>query len=376
MNIKRLLTITALSLLVVATAFAQDEERGRLKSWSFIEVQGGGQMLNMCYDKNKLVTPTAAVSFGHYFTPAVGLRLHANGWQSKAGFRYLNETYKWKYFTGDLDVLLNVTNLFSKKPNHPVNVILLGGLGVNRAWDNNDLKDLMAAYPSLQQPLAWNKNRLSHNLRAGLRLETDVTKIAGISLEINGNSLDDRFSSIVDNQDDWQWTAMLGLSVRFGKKFAKPAPVAVPVVEEVIETADANIAPAPVIVEEKPKLITVKVPEKLHEEIFYIIRASTPAGTSEQLARIKTFMDRNADAKLTVVGYADKGTGNATINKKYAEQRATAVAERLVQEYGISRDRIMVDALGDTVQPFAENDKNRCVIIDGEGTHEETREQK
>ena len=32
----------------------------------------------------------------------------------------------------------------------------------------------------------------------------------------------------------------------------------------------------------------------------------------------------------------------------------------------------MTDSKGDTVQPFAENDKNRCVIVDGEGTREYT----
>ena len=48
MNFKRLLTTTALAMLVVVAAFAQDDEyRGKLKSYSFVEVQGGGQMLNM-----------------------------------------------------------------------------------------------------------------------------------------------------------------------------------------------------------------------------------------------------------------------------------------------------------------------------------------
>lgn len=377
MNFKRLLTTTALAMLVVVAAFAQDDEyRGKLKSYSFVEVQGGGQMLNMCYSKSKLMTPTAALSFGHFFTPAVGLRLHANGWQSKGGFRALQQTYKWKYFTGDVDFLLNVTNLFSKKPNHLINLMLLGGVGLNRAWDNSELKELMAVNSSIPASMAWDKNHLSHNLRVGMRLETNVTSVIGASMEVNGNHLDDRFNSYVDNQGDWQWTAMLGLSVRFGKKFAKPAPAAVPVIEEVDESASAMVAPAPVVIEEKPKLITVKVPETIHEEIFYVINTNSPAGTPEQLARIKAFMDRNANAKLTIVGYADKATGTAKYNKEISERRANTVAETLVQEYGISRDRIFVDAVGDVVQPFADNDKNRCVIIDGEGSHEETREQK
>jgi hypothetical protein len=36
-----------------------------------------------------------------------------------------------------------------------------------------------------------------------------------------------------------------------------------------------------------------------------------------------------------------------------------------VNKYGIDASRIIVTAKGDREQPFAENDKNRCVIIDG-----------
>ena len=62
MKFKRLLTTTVLSLLVVFAATAQDENRGKLKSYSFIEVQGGGQMTYTNFDKKDLVTPTAAIS--------------------------------------------------------------------------------------------------------------------------------------------------------------------------------------------------------------------------------------------------------------------------------------------------------------------------
>ena len=113
----------------------------------------------------------------------------------------------------------------------------------------------------------------------------------------------------------------------------------------------------------------------MHEEIFYVI-AKSDAAASAELERVQSFMKRNPNATVTIVGYADKGTGSVTINQRISEQRANKVAQRLVDEYGISRDRISVDAKGDTVQPFAENDKNRCVIIEGEGSHTENHEQK
>jgi outer membrane protein OmpA-like peptidoglycan-associated protein len=63
-----------------------------------------------------------------------------------------------------------------------------------------------------------------------------------------------------------------------------------------------------------------------------------------------------------MVGYADKGTGNAKINARLAANRAQAVKDSLVKEYKIAESRISYDSKGDTEQPFAENDKNRVTI--------------
>ena len=87
-----------------------------------------------------------------------------------------------------------------------------------------------------------------------------------------------------------------------------------------------------------------------------------PVGTEAQLQRIKKFMERNPDAKLQVIGYADKGTGNPKLNVGYARKRAEMVADLLVNTYGISRSRITVDSKGDTVQPYEQNDLNRVSI--------------
>jgi outer membrane protein OmpA-like peptidoglycan-associated protein len=365
MKHKNFFMTAALSMLMVGAAQAQDT-RDALKSYSFVEAQGGVQLTSTDVKMDKLITPTAALSIGHFFTPVVGARLHVNAWESKSGFSDIDKYYKWKYVTPDLDLLINLTNLFSKKSNHALNVMLLGGVGLTYAWDNDELKDLNM--PATRVPLAWDENRLSHNIRAGLRLETDVTKPFGVSLEVNANSKDDRFNSKTNDADDWQFTAMLGLNFRFGKRYSKPAPVVVPVVEEVVEEQTAAVAPAPVVVKEKVKKeVTREEPAKLHKEVFYAIRVSeneTPSAIMEQVAK---FIKENKNVKVSIVGYADKGTGNARVNKMYAAKRADQFKKDLVSRHGIDASIITTDSKGDTVQPFAENDKNRCVIIDAEG---------
>jgi outer membrane protein OmpA-like peptidoglycan-associated protein len=358
------LLMAAAALLMAGAAQAQTKE---WKSYSYVEAQGGIQLTATNAKMDKLITPTAALSFGHYFTPVVGARLHVNAWQAKGG--YNDQYYKWKYITPDLDLMLNLTNLFSKGTNHPLNLILLGGVGLNYAWDNDDLKALNL--PATATPLAWNKNRLSHNLRAGLRLETNQAKPFGLSLEVNANSLSDRFNSKTNDADDWQFTAMLGVNVRFGYKKAEPRYITKTVT--VIDTIWVD-EPTTIMVKEKRPVEKMEQ-KKMEEAIFFNIResdANAAAGIDAAIKKVADLMKTSDDATFTVTGYADKGTGTRAINKKYALKRAQGVTEKLVNEHGIDASRIKSDSKGDTVQPFAENDKNRCVIITGEGTFKVT----
>jgi outer membrane protein OmpA-like peptidoglycan-associated protein len=78
---------------------------------------------------------------------------------------------------------------------------------------------------------------------------------------------------------------------------------------------------------------------------------------------IADYLKQYPEAKASVMGYADKGTGNAKINEQLAEKRANVVAEQLKTKYGISADRLTVGSKGDTEQPFSTNDWNRVVIM-------------
>lgn len=363
MKTKNLLT-AAVALLMAGAAQAQTNT---WTSYSFIEAQGGVQLTSTNAPMDKLITPTAALSFGHYFTPVVGARLHVNAWQSKSGLASTGQYYKWKYVTPDLDLLVNLTNLFGKGSDHALNVILLGGVGLNYAWDNDELKDLNL--PANTMPLAWDKNRLGRNLRAGLRLETNQAKPFGVSLEVNANSLDDRFNSKTNDKDDWMFTAMLGLNFRFGHKKAAPRYVTKTI--EVIDTFEIDEPITIKVKEKQPKTKTETKHMKMNEAIFFKIResdANAASGIDEAIKKVAELMKCSDDAMFTVTGYADKGTGSAKMNKKYAKQRADDVAKKLVEQYGLDAKRLKTDSKGDTVQPFEENDKNRCVIVTGEGT--------
>ena len=369
---KKVLLLAAAALLTSSAVMAQDDcKKGpKLKSWNFVEVQGGMEWTATDAKIDKLLSPIGAISLGRYFTPVVGARLHASGLQAKGRFENLDKNYKWNFITADADLLVNLSNLFSCcNYSHPVNVILVGGIGLTNAWKNDDMKDIVKANPDMA-PLAWTtNNRLSHNLRAGLRFETDVTKPLGVSLEFDANSLDDRFNSKTNDADDWMISGMIGLSYRFGYKKTKPRQVVRQVEEEVwVDVPDT------IMVKEKRPIVKNEQ-KKIEEVIFFQIResdANAAQGTEKAIKDVADLMKTSEDAVFTVTGYADKGTGNAKLNKMYAEKRAADVTNKLINEHGLDASRVKSDSKGDTVQPFEENDKNRCVIITGEGTFKVT----
>jgi len=104
--------------------------------------------------------------------------------------------------------------------------------------------------------------------------------------------------------------------------------------------------------------------EPLKETFFYEICLSDPEPEA-RLNKIVEWCKKYPQKGITIKGYADKGTGTPEVNKKYAEQRAQKVAKAL-QKKGVDAKRMTVSSYGDTVQPFNENDQNRCVIVVGE----------
>jgi len=171
---------TVLIALVAATASAQTvKEKTLTYPQLFFGLQGGGQTTLTDYNNWKLITPTASFNFGAFFTPVIGARLNFNGIWNKGG--YWDETedfkYKYKYLTSDIDLLVNLVTLFGRKNYYPVNVYLIGGVGLNYAWDNSE------AYAHQDKLLlAYNDGRFSHNARIGAQLDCNLSKHVSLNL--------------------------------------------------------------------------------------------------------------------------------------------------------------------------------------------------
>ena len=368
----RLVALLAAALLTTGfSAQAQNTSENEMKyPYAFIGIQGGGQTTFTNYNNWELITPTASMYVGVHFMPALAARLHFNGIWNKSGISRdgIEATYKYKYFTSDLDLMINMVNIFYKKP-HKVNAYLIGGVGLNYAWGNEDV-------PGLKKYISTtdSRNRLSHNFRVGAMLDVSIARNWSVNLEVAGNSLSDRFNSKVQKRnDDWQLTAQLGVTYKFGLRHkVKEAPnsniiVAPTTIGTETETASANTnveidKPAPA-----PTPAPAPVVKDITRNIFFGLRQTEVTSVEQtKVKEVADWLKEHPSAKVTVTGYADKNTGTKDINSRLAKQRAEAVTTLLTKKYGIDASRITTTSKGDTVQPFPnDNDKNRVTVVVG-----------
>lgn len=330
----------------------------------FFGLNGGAQVSFTHYDFSKLITPSYGVSFGAYFNPVIGARLHVIGYENKGGIKSLNETYDFNTVTGSADLLLNVTNMFRSDKDCVFNLILLGGVGLAGAWDNDDFHAL-AAKAAENYPMAWQDRRLSHNVRLGMQLDFNISKHFGLNLELAANNRADRINSKTNDRNDWAATASLGLIFKFGqKKTEKMAEEPVPVAEEWATRTD-TVWYDDITYRDVPEKVTYE------DNIYYKIRLSEPDPASK-IQKIADFVKAHKNCSVQVTAYADKATGTPELNMQYSKERAEKVVAALVKA-GVSRSVITSEYKGDTVQPFAENDKNRVAIVKvtGEGVKKE-----
>ena len=374
-KIKYVLFASAL-LLGATSAMAQvtytDKEGNeyQFKKHAFLDLQGGAQYTLGEAKFGDLISPNVQLGLGYQFSPLFGMRLQANGWQSKggwAGFRAnpgetpYNATYKFKYVAPGVDFMFNLSNLFCGwNPNRVLNVTAFLGCGANIAWDNDEVNELATTIKNTSTynlEYLWDGTKVRPYGRAGIELAFKVSKSVSLMIEGNANVISDKYNSKKADNPDWYFNALAGLRINLGKSATKkekpvepePAPAPVQKVEEP--------APAPAPVVEK------KV-EEIRRDIFFTINSNKiSAKENQKILEVIDFLVKYPEAKVVVTGYADKGTGNDRINDRIAAKRAAAVVWMLEKRYGIPAERITEESKGARVQPFAENDKNRVSIM-------------
>lgn len=336
----------------------------------YAQAQIGGQYTLGEIGFGKLLSPNVQVGVGYNFNQVVGARLTLNTWQSKAGQNVAGNTYKWKwnYVAPMVDATFNLTNLFCEyNPDRLVEVGVFGGIGANIAWGNDEAADAQKAIlagagknlAEVQAPLEnlWDGTKTRFVARVGANVDFRVSDRVKLGVELSANTLSDKYNSKKAGNPDWYFNALVGVKVALGETHTTKVIPAPKPVEKIIERIIEKPAPAPA-----PKVESKVVEENFRRDIFFPIGNSNIAKSqSTKIAEIVEYMKENPDAKITLTGYADKGTGSAAFNDKIAARRAQTVYNTLAAK-GVAKSRMIKESKGSRVQPFEENDMNRVTI--------------
>jgi outer membrane protein OmpA-like peptidoglycan-associated protein len=387
MKLKSLTLILAVAL-GAQVAFAQQSKSDPSVEFNphwYGQIQGGAAYTIGETTFKNLISPAGALSLGYQFNPSLGVRLNAAGFQGKGAVVAPLEVYKFNYLQGAADLTLNLAQLFGYKHDRVFNPFVFIGGGAALGF-RNGANNVTKTNPKEYFALLWTGKMITPVARVGLGADFRLSDAVALTLEVNDNILSDRFNSKKVGHPDFQFNALAGLKINFGKT---TRPSAKYLAELAAAEAAAAAEKARLEAERAAKLAAEKAAaekaaaekaaadklaaekaaaEKLAAEMrqvntFFTINSYVIS--DEEAAKLIRYIDwlkANPDVNIAIAGHADKGTGTKRINQKLSEQRAAAV-KAFLTERGIAESRIVsVVANGDRIQPFEENDLNRVVI--------------
>lgn len=358
---KEKLWIAVFALLFGSIAVSAQEQRIKeegkteFKSHWLMQVQVGAAHTVGEAKFTDLISPAAAINVGYQFAPAWQARIGVSGWQAKGRWVTPRQDYKYKYLQGNVDIVSDLSTLFCGfNPKRVFNGYIFAGAGLNRGFDNDEAVAIDAAGYSMGY--LWTEGKFLAAGRLGLGCNLRLNDRLFINIEGNANVLSDKFNSKKAGNADWQFNALVGLTIKFGKGYKETPPVyyeAEPVVEQP--------KPAPVVEQPQPKKEVVVI-QPMKQDIFFALNsARIQDDQKSKIDMLVEYLQKNSSAKVKVTGYADVNTGNSKINKTLSEKRAANVAD-VLKAKGITSDRIITDSKGDTVQPYKTPEENRVSI--------------
>lgn len=371
--------LMALGCLTASAQTAEPKTEYVFNPHFYVQAQVGGQYTLGEVDFGDLLSPNFQLAGGYQFHPIIGARLAINGMWSKAGsdlssIGLKKYTWGWNYLAPSVDVTFNLSNLIcGYNPTRQFSVSAFAGLGLNIGWGNDEAADASKAIaavtggatpmrpnPKENVDYLWDGSMVRLFGRAGVSVDYRINDQFSVGLELNANTLNDKYNSKRAQNADWYFNALVGVKYNLGpthttRTIAPPEPE-IRYVDRVVEKVVEKIVEVPAAP------ATPKV-EPLRREIFFAINSSKiSAKEAVKVKDVAEYLNKYPEAKVEIAGYADAGTGNNAINDRLSAQRAAAVVNALKTQYKISADRIISGSKGSRVQPFTVNDKNRVVI--------------
>ena len=396
---KYFITILAvlLSLSGVASAQQQSKSDETLEfrpHWG-LKLQGGASYTIGEADFGRLISPAAQLSATYNFHHAMGVRFGLSGWQGKGSVVVTDEIYRFNFLQLNADYVLDLANLFGGfKHDRIWTPYVFVGIGGAYGFDNKEAAQYLPEHSTVLAHY-WDKT-FFYVARVGAGMDFWLTEKFALGLEANTNAYRDKFNSKdapIGINPDFQVNAYLGMKFRFGgntapskayaakveaeeaaraaaeaaakaeaERLAAEKAAAEKAAAEAAARAEAERLAAEKAAAEAAAAERARICAENSTDIFFTIGSAVVRQSEEaKLVKLVEFLNANPDYSVDLVGYADKNTGSAKRNMQVSKLRVEAVAKKMIS-LGAPADRISTKYVGDTEQPFAENDKNRAII--------------
>ena len=362
-------------------------------NWS-IGIGGGANVYLGEHDRQMnfgdRISPNLDVYVTKWFTPVVGMRIGytglnfrgatnlMTGFPNSTGERY--EPYesdhqplywqKFNFFNFHADFMLNLVNLIGGYKERVFNTSLYAGVGFARAYSAKSVVD---------NPVA--NNRLSGNL--GLFNTFRLCDALDLNIDLRGTLLPESFDGETgvrpDGGDIYEsdgfLTASIGLAYKFnprgwnfGKTIYKTRTITAKVVDESALAAlkADNAALQQALAEAQAKAVV----EQFHHMPGYLVTFDINKSKLQNKDRVnlgkiaEALKDTDDSVILLLTGYADEGTGTVKINERLSRERAEAVYNCLVNEFGVKPEKLETAYKGGVENMFYDDAiLSRSVVI-------------
>lgn len=393
---KKLLTLLAFALMA-GVAFAQTAdveeeviyEKNKQKvitntfwdNW-FVQLGAGAQVYFGDHDKQVDFVDRLALGldagFGKWFSPQIGVRAMISGLTIKGGTHadihrvsadeyivgaphYLWEQ-QFNFYNIHADVLFNMSNILcGYKEKRVWNCSPYLGLGWMATWESPRTREVSFNFG------IFNAIRLSEKFDFNIDIRSTMVK----------DSFDGESGG---RKEEGLLTATLGFSYKFKKRGWDRSKT---IIRNNLAEANALKKQLDALRDENAKLQSdlknaeaqikeVKVVEK--EQTIapvYVVFEIGKADLSKE-ARVtlgllaKAIKEAPEGTTYTISGYADEGTGSKRINEKLSADRAQAVYNCLVEEYGVEESQLRMAPKGGVENMFYDDPKLSRAVIAGE----------
>lgn len=360
------------------------------KNW-FLSIGGGAQTYFGDHNKQLLwknrISPAFDVAVGKWFTPVIGVRGMFSGLTIKGATQmgaystgelieekpysgYFLSYQEFNYMNLHVDVMLNMTNLCCGfKEERVYNAIPYFGMGWAAVLEDAD---------RLQMGLTPGRE-VSANI--GLINQFRLNRLLDLNIDIRGGYVQDRF----DGEDGGRYgegllSATANLVWKIGGNTWDRSKTIVRydnrAINELREQMDQlsrdNEALQKALEdcnEEKAAAAAKKLAVVAPNLVTFKINKSNLSKEARANLGLLAEVIKQCDSSVvyTITGYADAATGNKTINDRLSKERAEAVYNCLVKEFGVNPEQLRIEYKGGVENMFYDDPAlSRAVITRGD----------